>query len=187
MSGSHASIRSVQQDRFIVILECHMRHAPAPAAHGRLGRAAAEWRLTRPALSRGIQAFAAARGVRLFRRQNAGVALTAFGRLLVQHGAKPARAEDEAQRELEPVAGLGLGPHCGVISDDAAAGRLGALYPKLQLHGAGRVEITRGLAEGRSPDPAGTAFMAPPLPRSIDRPDAPAPRCPLARPARTRR
>lgn len=141
-----------------MLIERHLRHVLALAAHGHFGRAAAELRLTQPALSKSIQAFEAELGVQLFHRQRSGVALTAFGRLLVEQGAKLARAEDELLRELKLMAGLeigtlsvGLGPYPSVISGYEAAGRLAAMYPRLrlQLHVAGWDDITRGIAEGR--------------------------------------
>lgn len=141
-----------------MIIERHLRHVLALAAHGHFGRAASELRLTQPALSKSIQAFEAMLGVRLFDRQRGGVELTEFGRLLVQHGMKLAHVEDEVLRELKLLAGLeigtlsvGLGPYPSVISGYEAAGRLAALYPKLrlQLHVASWEDITRGVAEGR--------------------------------------
>jgi DNA-binding transcriptional LysR family regulator len=142
-----------------VITFARLRQVVTLAEHGAFSKAAATLGISQPALTKSIQTLEAALGVRLFDRNTRGVVLTEFGRLVVAHTRQLVAREGELLHDIRLLAGLevghldvALGPYPSVISGYAAAGRVMAAHPKLQiaLHVANWREVTRAVVEKRA-------------------------------------
>jgi len=114
-------------------------HALALAEHRHFARAADAVHLTQPALSRSIQALERALDARLFDRGRGGVALTVFGRALVERARVVVGAVTDLEHEIELLRGLGSGsldlvlaPYPMVLSGQEAVARLLAAHPQIQ-------------------------------------------------------
>ena len=112
----------------------------ALAEHGNFHRAATTLQISQPALTKSIQTLEAALGVKLFDRQQGGVVLTDFGKLVVEYTKEMVATEGELLRRIGLLAGLetgavkvALGPYPIVMSAYAATGKLIAKYPKLNV------------------------------------------------------
>ena len=133
-----------------------LRQVVSLAEHGSFHRAAATLQLSQPALTKSIQVLEAALGVRLFDRQQAGVALTEFGKLVVEYTREIVATENELLRRIGLLANLetgsvriALGPYPSVMAGYPAIGRLMAAHSKLKvsLQVANWREVTRLVAE----------------------------------------
>jgi DNA-binding transcriptional LysR family regulator len=143
----------------ILITLARLRQVVTLAERGAFSKAAATLGISQPALTRSIQTLEAALGVRLFDRHTRGVVLTDFGRLVVSHTRALVAREEELLRDIHLLAGLevghldvALGPYPSVISGYAAAGRVMAAHPRLQiaLHVANWREVTKAVVEKRA-------------------------------------
>ena len=112
----------------------------ALAEHGNFHRAATTLQISQPALTKSIQTLETALGVKLFDRQQGGVVLTDFGKLVVEFTKEMVATEGELLRRIGLLAGLetgavkvALGPYPIVMSAYAATGKLIAKYPKLNV------------------------------------------------------
>jgi len=118
-----------------------LRYFAAVAAHKSYTTAAAQLRITQPAVSRQVQAIERAFGVRLFRRQGRQLALTEAGEALHAH-AREIMARIDATGELvsqaagEPTGRLNLGApiSTGELLLPAAISRYRRKYPRVFLH-----------------------------------------------------
>lgn len=129
------------------------------AEHGSFGQAAAALDISQPALTKSIRTLEAQLGVRLFDRHARGAVLTEFGAIVVAHTKELMAREAELLRDVRLLAGLEvgqltvwLGPYPSVMSGYAAAGRVLAGHPKLQvaLHVANWRDVTAAVAEKRT-------------------------------------
>lgn len=139
-----------------MITLARLRQVVTLAEHGAFGKAATTLGISQPALTKSIQTLEAALGVRLFDRNARGVVLTHFGQLVVSHTRALVAREGELLRDIQLLAGLevghldvALGPFPSVISGYAAAGRVMAAHPKLQiaLHVANWREVAHAVIE----------------------------------------
>lgn len=139
----------------IVITQRRLRHLLSLVEHAHFGRAAAALHISQPALSKSIQALEAELGVTLLDRRRGGVALTAFGELVIQRSRGLLDAEADLLREIALLAGVetgslrvALGPYPSVISGYPAMARLLARYPKLSvaMHVTGWREVAQQVA-----------------------------------------
>ena len=133
-----------------------LRQVVSLAEHGSFHRASATLQLTQPALTKSIQVLEATLGVRLFDRQQGGVVLTEFGKLVVEYTRDIVATESELLRRIKLLASLetgsvkvALGPYPSVMAGYPAVGKLLAGHPKLNvsLHVANWREVTRLVAE----------------------------------------
>jgi DNA-binding transcriptional LysR family regulator len=119
-------------------------------------RAAADLKISQPALTKSVLALEKELGVRLLDRQPRGVTLTEFGERVVTYGKALVDNEKDLRHDLALIAGLetgrvnvALGPYPSVVSGYAAAARLGRERPKLAIGlrvGSWRA-ITQAVAE----------------------------------------
>ena len=141
----------------MMISERGLRHLLTVVEHGHFGRAAQALDISQPALSKSIQALEAALGVKLLDRKPKGVALTAFGDLVVRRSNELIVAKDDLKREIDKLAGLGigsmkvaLGPYPCVISGYTAVARMLGLHPKINVvvHVASWRDVANQVASG---------------------------------------
>ena len=139
----------------IVITQRRLRHLLSLVEHAHFGRAAAALHISQPALSKSIQALEAELGVTLLDRRRGGVALTAFGELVIQRSRGLLDAEEDLLREIALLAGIetgslrvALGPYPSVVSGYPAMARLLARYPKITvaMHVTGWREVAQQVA-----------------------------------------
>lgn len=133
-----------------------LRQAVCLAEHRSFHRAATTLQISQPALTKSIQTLEAALGVKLFDRQQGGVILTEFGKLVVEYTKQMVATESELRQRIDLLAGLeagsvkvALGPYPSVISAYAATGNLVARHPKLHvsLLAANWRDVSRLVAE----------------------------------------
>ncbi len=117
-----------------------LRHAVSLAEHRSFHRAAATLQISQPALTKSIKALEVALGVKLFDRQQGGVVLTDYGKLVVEYTKTMVATESELLHQIGLLAGLeagsvkvALGPYPSMMSGYAAAGNLVARHPKLSI------------------------------------------------------
>ena len=133
-----------------------LRQVVSLAEHGSFRRAATTLQLTQPALTKSIQVLEATLGVRLFDRQQGGVVLTEFGKLVVEYTREIVATESELLRRINLLASLetgsvkvALGPYPSVMAGYPAVGRLLSRHSKLNvsLQVANWRDVTRLVAE----------------------------------------
>jgi DNA-binding transcriptional LysR family regulator len=117
-----------------------LRQAVCLAEHRSFHRAATTLQISQPALTKGIQTLEAELGVKLFDRQQGGVVLTEFGKLVVEYTRQMVATESELLQRIDLLAGLeagsvkvALGPYPSAMSAYAATGNLVARHPKLNV------------------------------------------------------
>lgn len=141
--------------KLIVLTHTRLRQVVALAEHGNFRRAATALKISQPALTKGIQALEAALGVRLFNRDPRSVTPTEFGTRVLAHVRATAASEEDLLRDIALMRGLeagridvALGSYPAVLSGYAAAARLVANHPKLEiaLHVANWREVTKRVA-----------------------------------------
>jgi DNA-binding transcriptional LysR family regulator len=108
----------------------------ALATYRHFGRAAAALGVSQPALTRSLKHLEDVLGVPLFDRQ--GVAPTAFGKLMLDHGEPVIKGFADLMREIDLAKGLEIGefsisaaPYPAEISGQRAIGMLSAKHPRL--------------------------------------------------------
>jgi DNA-binding transcriptional LysR family regulator len=117
-----------------------LRHAVTLARIGNYARAARVLHVSQPTMSRSIASLEHRLGVRLFDRGPGGVEPTAFGRLLLERGARLLEDQAHLEREIKLLAGLEVGalavsagPYPLEISVATAVTRLLAGHPRLKV------------------------------------------------------
>ncbi len=117
-----------------------LRHAVTLARIGNYARAARALHVSQPTMSRSIASLEHRLGVRLFDRGPGGVEPTAFGRVLLEHGARLLEDHAHLEREIRLLAGLEVGtlavsagPYPLEISVATAVTRLLAGHPRLKV------------------------------------------------------
>ncbi|MCU1751637.1 LysR family transcriptional regulator [Pseudomonas sp. 6D_7.1_Bac1] len=117
-----------------------LRHFVALADHGHFARAAAAVNLSQPALSRSIQALEGHLDCQLVDRNPRGVALTAHGRLVLEHARRllaASRALDNAVLQLASLETgelrLGAGPFPAARLMPQALGKFSCSYPQVTV------------------------------------------------------
>ena len=117
-----------------------LRHAVTLARIGNYARAARVLHVSQPTMSRSIASLEHRLGVRLFDRGPGGVEPTAFGRVLLEHGARLLEDQAHLEREIKLLAGLEIGtlavsagPYPLEISVATAVTRLLAGHPRLKV------------------------------------------------------
>lgn len=135
-----------------MITNRRLRHLLALVEHGHFGRAADALNISQPALSKSIQGLEAELGVTLLDRKRGGVALTAFGDLVLRRSQAMVHAEDDLRREIALLADLevgalcvAMGPYPSMVSGYQAMGRLLSRAPGLDV--AMRVHGWREVAQ----------------------------------------
>ncbi|MDX4054554.1 LysR family transcriptional regulator, partial [Pseudomonas aeruginosa] len=88
------------------------RHFVALAEHGHYARAAEAVNLSQPALSRSIQALEGQLGCTLVERGSRGVALTAHGRLVLEHARRLLAGHRALHNAVSQLANLDSGELC---------------------------------------------------------------------------
>lgn len=134
-----------------------LRHFLAVASHQSFVRAAAEERLTQPALSKSIRSFEDTLGVRLFERTRHGALLTPAGEVMLKH-AKLITVE--SRHAIEAISALQKGLHsqiivgCSLTITETLLPRVTATFlkripgAKLQITTALNDELISGLRRG---------------------------------------
>jgi DNA-binding transcriptional LysR family regulator len=124
----------------IMITQRRLQHLLVLAEHAHFGRAAEALDISQPALTKSIQGLEAELGVVLLDRKRGGVALTAFGDLVVKRGKSWLMAEDDLRREIAMLAGndigslkVALGPYPSITSGFPSAARLLARHPTIRI------------------------------------------------------
>lgn len=124
----------------IMITQRRLQHLLVLAEHAHFGRAAEALNISQPALTKSVQGLEAELGVVLLDRKRGGVALTAFGDLVVKRGKSWLTAEDDLRREIAMLAGndigslrVALGPYPSITSGFPSAARLLAKHPTIRI------------------------------------------------------
>lgn len=123
-----------------MITQRRLQHLLTVVEHAHFGRAAQSLNISQPALTKSLQALEAELGVTLLDRKRSAIALTAFGKLVVQRSKTWLTAEEDLRREIAMLAGneigslrVALGPYPSTTSGFSSAARLLAQHPTIRI------------------------------------------------------
>jgi len=150
-----------------------LRHFEAVARRGSFLHAAGDLHITQPALTRSVQALEREIGGPLFERRRSGVALTGFGRFVLERVQVLVSSHNQLSREIEEFKGgetgtlhVGFGPLPAETLGARAIGRFQTEHPRVKLRvsypstdemadaiKSGKIEVIVGEPELRKDEP----------------------------------